>query len=166
MEKHCGMLQRVGDLTGGQMITPVDEYGREKVVGQVRVATSLNVVQIGNTTLKKVRCEDDLFPHLQPGREACLYVFRLLWTPVLLGIKYADGGKHLVTSSYVRGTILQLIVIWPFMWGIPGLIVGGMLGSAIGIPEALGGLGFVAGAGYAWWNAFKFWQDVGQAKAD
>jgi hypothetical protein len=162
MEKYCGNLERVGDLTGGGMIVPTDEEGREKLIGRVRVATELSAIQIGGKVIKKPRCEDDLFEHLHPGREACIYIFRHMhWTPVLLGIKYSDGSKHLITSSYLRGTILQYIVMWPFMTGIPGAFLGGVLFSVFGNTAASvgGGLGLVAGIGYAWWSAFRVWKE-------
>jgi hypothetical protein len=166
MEKYCGMLQRVGDLTGGELIGPRDDYGRPTGVGHVRVATSLSVVQIGNTTLKKPRCDDDLFPYLQPGREACLYVYRHNWTPVLLGVKYADGNKHLVPSGYIRGTIIQFVIMFAFMYGIVGAIGGAFIGQPIGIGPVGVALGFAAGVGYAWWCAVKVWKDYSLAKAD
>ncbi|HEY7534105.1 MAG TPA: hypothetical protein VH681_15145 [Nitrospiraceae bacterium] len=167
MEKYCGKLERVGDLTGGGMIVPTDEQGREKLVGRVRVATELSAIQIGDKVIKKPRCEDDLFEHLHPGRDACIYIFRHMhWTPVLLGIKYSDGSKHMVTSSYLRGTIIQYIILWPIMLVIPGAIVGGMLFGPFGAAEVGGGIGFSAGVGYAWWSAFRVWKDHGDAKKD
>jgi hypothetical protein len=45
MEKHCGMLTRVGELTGGEMLTRthVDERGDTLVVNQVRLATEIDM---------------------------------------------------------------------------------------------------------------------------
>ena len=85
MEKHCGMLERVGNLTGGELYVPVDRDGYTQP-GAFRVATQVDSIKIGSTILKKPRVEDDLFPHLQPGREACLYVVRMGRAPVVFGV--------------------------------------------------------------------------------
>jgi hypothetical protein len=168
MEKLCGLLQRVGDLTGGELIRQVDNYGNAKAIGQVRVATEISLIQIGNTFLKKSRCSDELFAYLQPGREACLYVFRHFhWVPVILGIKYTDDGtKHLASSTWIRGSILQYIVVWPFMAGIAGAVAGGMLFSLVGITEIGVGFGIFSAIGYSWWSAFRLWKDYARVKED
>jgi hypothetical protein len=166
MEKHCGMLERVGDLTGGQLVTPVDRDGNPQV-GSFRVATQVDMIKIGSTLLKKPRVEDDLFQHLIPGREACLFIWRLGKSPVVMGVKYSDGSKHLITTTYVRGTILQLCTIFAFMYGLGGLFAGGLVGGMLG--QTLGGilamLGGLAGAGWNWYSAYTFWQAYSEAKA-
>jgi len=169
MEKHCGMLERVGDLTGGELYVPVDRDGNAQV-GAFRVATQVDSIKIGSTILKKPRVEDDLFQHLIPGREACLYVLRMGRSPVLLGVKYPDGHKHLISKTYLRGSMLQFATIFAFMYGLGGLFVGGFLGAMLGGGETTGGLfamlGGLGGAGWCWYTAFQFWKGYGEAKAD
>jgi len=167
MEKHCGMLERVGDLTGGELYVPVDRDGNVQV-GAFRAATQVDSIEIGSTTLKKPRVEDDLFPHLLPGREACLYVVRMGRSPVVFGVKYADGSKHLITKTYLRNSMLQLATIFAFMYGLGGMFVGGFVGGILGatmapIVATLAGLG---GVGYCWYTAFQFWKGYSEAKAD
>jgi hypothetical protein len=168
MEKHCGMLERVGDLTGGELMAPVDRHGNAQWVGSYRVATQVDMIKIGSTVLKKPRVEDDLFPHLIPGREACLYVIRMGRSPVLIGVKYPDGSKHLITKTYLRGSILQLGIIFAFMYGLGGMFAGGIIGSVLGatiapVVAVLGGLG---GVGWCYYTAFQFWKGYSDAKAD
>jgi hypothetical protein len=167
MEKHCGMLERVGNLTGGELYVPVDRDGNVQV-GSFRAATQVDMIKIGGTILKKPRVEDDLFPHLIPGREACLYVIRMGRSPVVFGVKYPDGSKHLITKTYLRGSILQLGTIFAFMYGLGGLFVGGLVGGFLSqtiapVTATLGGLG---GAGYCFYTAFQFWKGYSDAKAD
>lgn len=167
MEKLCGMLERVGDLTGGELYVPVDRDGNAQV-GSFRVATQADVITIGTHTLKKPRVEENLFQYLTPGREACLYVLYFGRAPVVLGVKYSDGSKHLITKSYLRGSILQLATIFAFMYGLGGLIggaiVGGFLGETIApIIATLAGLG---AAGWCWYTAFQFWKSYSDASAD
>jgi hypothetical protein len=168
MEKHCGMLERVGNLTGGELYVPVDRDGNVQV-GAFRAATQVDSIKIGSTILKKPRVEDDLFTYLMPGREACLYVVRMGRSPVVFGVKYPDGSKHLITKSYLRGSMLQFATIFAFMYGLGGMFVGGFLGTMVGgetgggVLAMLGGLG---GVGYCWYTAYLFWQGYGAAKAD
>jgi hypothetical protein len=167
MEKICGMLERVGNLSGGELYVPVDRDGNVQV-GSFRAATQVDSIKIGTTTLKKPRVEDDLFAHLMPGREACLYVIRMGRSPVLLGVKYPDGSKHLITKSYLRGSILQLGTIFAFMYGLGGMFVGGLIGGALSqtLAPITAVLGLLGGAGWCFYTAFTFWKGYGEAKAD
>jgi hypothetical protein len=175
MEKHCGVLGQVGSLQGGQLVAPIDQYGRAKYVGSFRVATQIDAIHIGDTVLKKPRCEDELYGNLQPGREACIYVYRhFVRTPVILGIKYKDdGAKHLISSRYFRGALLQYATVLAMMTGIGGfvgvMIVGAILGRNLGnnfLNELLPVLGMVGGVGYSWWSAVRLWKDFQLAKSD
>lgn len=161
MEKHCGRLERVGDLTGGQMVGGGGSAAR--------VATQVDSIQIGATVLKKPRCEDALFQVLEPGRDACLYVMRHGRTTVIMGVKYADGTKYLISKTYLRGSLLQLATIIAFMYWLGGLAAGGIIGSMIGFGDYTPVLAMLAGTGaggWAWYQAYQFWQDYSAARAD
>lgn len=169
MERHCGLLERVGDLTGGHIVAPVDSDGNQRALGSFRVASEIDSIQIGKTVLKKPRCEGDLFQNLWPGREACIYVWRYGRTPVILGVKYADGTKHLISKSYLRGTIIQIVTIFAFMYGFGGMFAGGAVGGITGSETLAGGLallGGLGGFGFQLWSAFQCWKDFSEASAD
>ena len=139
------MLETRRQSDGGELYVPVDRDGNAQV-GAFRVATQVDSIKIGSTILKKPRVEDDLFPHLIPGREACLYVVRMGRSPVVFGVKYPDGSKHLITKTYLRGSMLQFATILAFMYGLGGMFVGGFVGGVLGVTmggilAALGGLG-------------------------
>ncbi len=167
MEKHCGLLERVGDLTGGELMMPTDKDGNQYVIGSYRAASVLDVVQIGGVVLKKPMCEGDLAQKLVPGRQACIYVWRNGKKPVLVGVSYG-AEKYLISKSYLRGSILQMVTIFAFMYGLGGMFAGGLIGGML-LPEAmvvvlalLGGAGF----GLMWWyRAYQFWKDYNEAKA-
>ncbi len=170
MEKHCGLLGRVGNLRGGETISQVDEHGRTKFIGQVKVATEIDVITIGSTDLKKVRCEGVLYNELQPGRQACLYIYRHLWrTPVLLGIRYdGEQQKRMVSDAYYRGSLLQYALPLAFMYAIGCWILGMIVGMVIGmgqssVPPVLGLFG---GLGLAWYSAYLFRADYQAARSD
>jgi hypothetical protein len=169
MEKYSGKLERVGNLTGGDLVSPVDSQGNKQWVGSYRSASEIDAIQIGSTVLKKPRCEDALFSNLRPGHEASLYVYRHFRTPVLLGVQYTDGTSHLISSSYLRGTMLQFAVVLAFMYGIGGLIAGGILGSILlpgDLPAVVALLGGMAAGGWCWYQAYQIRKDYGEAKAD
>jgi hypothetical protein len=170
MEKHCGLLGEVGRLKGGETIARVDEYGRAKFIGQVKVATEIDVVRIGTAELRKVRCEGVLYNELEPGRQACLYIYRHLWrTPVLLGVRYdGEERKRMVSDAYYRGSLLQYALPLALMYAIGCWILGMVVGIVIGmgqssVPPVLGLLG---GLGLAWYSAFRFRADYQAAKSD
>ena len=168
MEKHCGLLDEVGRLKGGETITQVDDYGRAKFIGQVKVATEIDVIRIGTAQLRKVRCEGVLYNELEPGRQACIYIYRHLWrTPVLLGVRYdGEKGKRMVSDAYYRGSLLQYALPLAFMYAIGcwilGMVVGGVIGMGqSSVPPVLG---LLSGLGLAWYSAFRFRADYQEAK--
>ena len=170
MEKLCGLLGEVGRLKGGETITQVDENGRARFIGQVKVATEIDVIRIGTTELRKVRCEGVLYNELEPGRQACLYIYRHLWrTPVLLGVRYdGEPQKRMVSDAYRRGSMLQYALPLALLYAIGGWILGMVVGIVIGmgqssVPPVLGLFG---GLGLAWYSAFRFRADYQAAKSD
>mgnify|MGYP000384955253 CR=1 FL=1 len=170
MEKHCGLLENVGRLQGGGTITQVDEQGRTKFIGQVKVATEIDAIRIGATQLKKVRCEGVLYNELEPGRNACLYIYRHLWrTPVLLGVRYdGEAQKRMVSDAYYRGSFLQYTLPLALMYAIGGWILGMIVGMVIGLGQSSVPpvLGLFGGLGVAWYSAFRFRADYQAARTD
>jgi hypothetical protein len=169
MDKHCGLLRRVGSLSGGDLMQPTDTYGNTRVIGSYRTATEIDSIEIGDTVLKKPNCEEALFENLQPGRQACLYVYRNGRRPILVGVKYDNGEKFLVTGTYLRGSILQMVILLSFMYGIGGVIAGGIVGSVIGLDSYTPAFGVLCGAAAGlmwWWRAWQFFQAYQLAKAD
>jgi hypothetical protein len=168
MEKLCGLLERVGDLTGGNIVRPTDEDGNQYVIGSYRAASVLDVIQIGGTVLKKPMCEGVLAQQLVPGRQACLYVTRVGRKPVLVGVKYG-AEKFMITKTYLRGSMLQMATIFAFMYGLGGVMAGGIVAGMILPGSWVPPFAMLCGAalGLMWWyRAYQFWQAYGEAKAD
>lgn len=170
MERHCGLLENVGRLKGGETITQVDEHGRARFIGKVKVATEIDSIRIGSAELRSVRCEGVLYNELEPGRNACLYIYRHLWrTPVLLGVRY-DGEvqKRMISDAYYRGSLLQYALPLALLYAVGGWILGMIVGIVIGmgqssVPPVLGLFG---GLGLAWYSAFRLRTDYQVAKSD
>jgi hypothetical protein len=168
MEKICGVLERVGNLTGGEIVRPTDAHGHQSVIGSYRSASVLDTVKIGDTVLKKPMCEDVLAEQLVPGRQACLYVSRIGRRPLLVGVRY-DAEKFLITRTYLRGSLLQMTIVFALLYGLGGAIAGGIVGSLILPASAVPALALLAGAamGLRWWyHAWQLWRAYAEAKAD
>ena len=140
MEKISGTLNEVGSM-------------------QNRV---IDVVQIGGTTLRKMKSMPHVWEMLVPGREATLYIYRhLFFRPVMLGMKYPDTGvKQLITPAECRGSCIQVFVIWGLGLTFGALIVGGMITSMLGFnPESSGGVFALIGFGAAVYLTVRLWLD-------
>lgn len=170
MEKICGEIKLVGNLSGGEIRTQVDQYGRQKFVGSYRTAVVLDALQVGDTTLLNARCPGDVYNALETGRSACVYVYRsLLRKALLLGVKYEDTGeKQLVGHSYYRGTLIQLATVHTLLNTLGCWILGMIVGIIIGLGQSAVPplLGLLGGWGASWYMAYQFYTDFQSAKAD
>lgn len=108
-------------------------------------------------------------------RDVCLYIFRILFTPNLLGMKYLDTGeKHLVPFSFIRGSCLRYAVVCTIVYSIAGALLAGFLGNVavlwLGIESlrntSTAGYGFLAGIALAWWYVLRLALEYVQARAD
>ena len=129
----------------------------------------IDVIRIGDRTLRKVRCIPELWEMLLPGREMSLYIYRhMFYKPVLLGMKYADtGAKRLLTPATVRGSLIQIVVLLGLGFIFGTLIVGGLIAGLLGMnPESFVGVLALIGFGLAIWLAIRFWLDFQAASAD
>jgi hypothetical protein len=170
MDKICGEIKMVGNLTGGDIRTMVDQYGRHVTVGSYRSASVLDALQVGHTTLLKARCPAEVYDALVPGKQACVYVFRtLLRVPLILGVRDTEGGaKTMIGHAYYRGTLLQFTSVHAFLNAIGCWIAGMIIGIVIGLGQSAVPpvLGFLGGLGATWWMAHRFWQDHREAARD
>jgi hypothetical protein len=160
----------VGNLTGGEIRTQVDEYGRQRFVGSYRAASVLDALQVGSTTLLEARCQAEVYNALEPGTQACVYVFRtLLRVPLILGVRDSQSGaRTMISHSYYRGTLLQFIFVHALLNAIGFWIAGMIIGLIIGMGQSAGPpvLGFFGGLGATWWMAYRFREDHREALAD
>ncbi len=148
LNKYRGTLKRVGSLTGGGMVTSGG------AVGNVRVANEITVLEIGDKMLRNVRCTEDLFDLLDPGREACVYIFRhFFYKPVLLGVRYDDGKKYTITAGQIIASILAYILIFPLLAIVSGFMIGLMGGKEGGFMGGLGVTWIVGGVLLSWVQA-------------
>jgi hypothetical protein len=170
MEKLCGEIKLVGNLSGGDIRTQVDQYGNAKFVGSYRTALVLDALQVGDTTLLKAGCNGEVYNALDTGRNACVYVYRsLLRKAIVLGVKYEDTGeKTLVGQSYYRGSLIQLATVHTLLNTIGCWILGMIVGIIIGLGQSAVPpmLGFLGGWGASWYMAYQWYSDFQAAKAD
>lgn len=167
MNKHCGLLQHIGNWKGGMLVEEDARTGRR--TNKARIRGEIDSVTIGATTLKRPACTEGMFPFLQPGREACLYIYRHFFVKdYIIGVKYLDdGSRHLMPANEVRGTVLQYIFVWPLLLAIPGLLLGWIVGLPFGrFGEFLPPVGLLATTVFAWWSAWRLRQDLALARTD
>ena len=169
MDSLCGEIRMVGNLTGGELRTQVDEYGRQRFVGSYRAASVLDALQVGETTVMKSRCAPEIYNELVTGRQVCAYIFRTLFrSALLLGVQdQSTGEKTLIGYSYYRGTLLQLVFVHAFVNAV-GCWIGGMIvGIVIGMGQSAVPpvLGLLAGLGATWWMAWRFREDYLAARS-
>lgn len=168
MEKICGEIKLVGGMSGGDLHTQVDAYGRQRYVGSFRTATQVDALQIGNTSLTKLRCDGNVFNAMETGRDVCLYVFRTLTRkPIALGLKYNDTGElHLMDHTYYRNSLLQFATVIALLNSIGCWIAGAIIGAIVGLGQSAvpASLGFLVGLGLSWWSAWQFRQDYHEAE--
>lgn len=167
MLKYCGSLQHIGSWRGGMLVEEDARTGKRSA--KARIRGEIDSVTIGATTLKKPACTEGLFPLLESGREACLYIYKHFFIKqYIIGVKYTDDGtKHLMPANEVRGTILQYVFVWPLIMAIPGLVLGALLGLVFRFAsDVLPPLGLLATTLLCWWSAFRLKQDLDRARAD
>ena len=167
MRTYRGLLSHIGNWRGGMLVEEDRQSGRQ--TAKARIRGEIDGVTIGGVTLKRPACTEGLFPHLEAGREASLYIYRHLFhKDYIIGVRYADdGSRHLMPANEVRGTTLQYIFVWPLLLGIAGLIVGSLLGLVLRFAsDFLPPVTMLGGVGLAWWSAFRFRQDLAAARAD
>jgi len=140
MQKYCGLLKRVGAHTSETITT-------NGPVGHVRLAGNISVIEIGDAVLRKPRCTSDLHDLLDPGREACLYVYKhFFYQPVVLGVKYAeDNKKYTITFGECVANALSYVFIWPLLFIVSGFMIGLMGGKEGGFMASFGVLWIVGG---------------------
>ena len=166
MVKYSGMLQHVGTWRGGMLVE--EDVKTKRQTAKARIRGEVDSLTIGSTTLKRPACTEGLFPFLEAGREATLYVYRHFFMKnYIIGVKYADGTRHVMPSNEVRGTVLQYIFVWPLLLAIPGMLIGVALGKIFGAGgNVLPPLGMLGTTLFAWWSAYRLRQDLKLAGAD
>ncbi len=153
MTKYCGELKVVGAAAGGGYVA----VGREQpdgsvtvpVGGLVRVATTIPLIQIGDTQLKNVRlCMGELAGYIRQGDRACLFVFgHLLRTKIVIGVKSETGPSWTMGFGRFVVTLITYLTLWPFLVGLAGALIGGLVPLLIG-SNTLSTIGFIAGIAY------------------
>lgn len=142
MAEYRGVLKRVGSKEGDVFVN-----AGNSAVGTVRVSGKVSVIEIGDTTLRNVGCNADLYDLLDPGRDATLFVHRHYWRmPVVLGVKYMDDGKKYVMGfGTLFASVLAYLILYPIFAIVAGFMVGLMGGKNGGFMSTLGVLIIVAG---------------------
>ncbi len=163
MTRYCGEIRQVAGTTGGGFVAMANEdrFGNLSVPigGLVRVATEIPVLQIGDTTLKKVRlCMGEVAPYLRVGDRACVFAFgHLLRKQIIIGVKSETGPSWTMSFPRFVATFITYLTLWPFLVGLAGALVGGLVGMLFGNAGSTIGiaLGVVYGIGISLVSAVR-----------
>lgn len=163
MSRYCGEIKQVEGTTGGGFVAvgSEDRFGnfRVPVGGLVRVATEIPVLQIGDTTLKKVRlCMGEVAPYLRQGDRACVFAFgHLLRKKIIIGVKSETGPSWTMGFGRFVATFLTYLTLWPLLVGLAGALVGALIGMPFGNEMSTIGLtlGVIYGIGISLLSAVR-----------
>lgn len=138
MTRYCGDIRQISGTTGGGFVAmgTEDRHGNFKVpVGALmRVATEIPVLQIGDTTLKKVRlCMGEVAPYLRQGDRVCVFAFgHMLRKKIIIGVKSETGPSWTMGFGRFVATLLTYLTLWPLLVALAGGVVGAVVGMLFG----------------------------------
>lgn len=163
MTRYCGEIRQVSGTTGGGFVAVANEdrFGNASVPvgGLVRVATEIPLLQIGDTTLKKVRlCMAEVAPYLRQGDQACVFTFgHLLRKQIIIGVKSQTGPSWTMGFGRFVATVLTYLTLWPFLVGLAGALIGAAVGMLFGNQGSVLGmtLGVLYGVGISLLSAVR-----------
>lgn len=143
MSIFMGELKELGTVTGGEITGQVDEYGNS-VGMQFKGRTFIRGLQVGDRIFKKIICGHSSMPGiLAPlvGRRVRLHCYRHnLRLRAILGLQVeeTDNGRTRWRTVWEGGvfkyiaSMISHVVIAPFLYAIPGLLIGMALGYVVG----------------------------------
>lgn len=152
MSRYCGEIKQVAGTTGGGFVAMgrEDRFGNVSVPigGLVRVATEIPVLQIGDTTLKKVRlCMGEVAPYLRQGDRACVFAFgHLLRRKIIIGVRSETGPSWTMGFGRFVATFITYLTLWPVLVGLAGALIGALIGLPFG--NAMSTIGLTLGVVY------------------
>ncbi|HPU53873.1 MAG TPA: hypothetical protein PK359_20115 [Burkholderiaceae bacterium] len=174
MTRYCGVLKEVGDPTGGGYVAMGREDAQGNVIvpvgGLVRVATEIPVIQIGDTRLEKIRvCKAELAGYLRQGDRVCVFVYgHLLRKKIIIGVKSETGPSWTMSFGRFVVTLLTYLTLWPFLVGLAGALIGGLVPMIIGsdlLATAGFGLGIAYGVGISLLSAVRLVKAYNEMRA-
>ncbi len=144
---YKGIITSLGDYTEiTTQVVRTDGYGHARSGAfDTQKERFINGITIGGKTLGRVSCASNLYPFLEVGKEAELYVWMhpFLGVPPIrtgvLGVVYPVERRAYVSGIAQTGLSLLMLALLPMIWLIPAIAVGGIVA---GLPY-LGVLGWL-----------------------
>ena len=173
MPTICGELKQFEPPIGGGVHIQEIEYddgSRSSRMYKSRMV--FPIIQVGATTLKRAFVSNDTLgrqiagnAHL--GEQVCfIFYTHFLRKKVIIAMQTETQSFETVGKGFFGG-LLWYAIFSPFIWVIPAMLAGmviGMIGGKEG--TALGLLGGVLYAvGMSWFSGFRFWKAWGEMKA-
>ena len=143
MSAHTGTISSLGNYV--EITTTIineDSQGRQTVGAfDQQKERFIDGMVIGAKRFGRLSCPSNLYPFLELNKDAVLYtwIHPFLGIPPIrtgiIGIAYPGEGKAYIISGGQMIMSLVALALLPLLWLIPGMIVGGVLNAALGLPE-------------------------------
>lgn len=158
MSAYSGKITSLGDyVTLTTTIVTDDGYGRKSVGAfDQQKERFIDGLVVGGKTFGKMSCPINLYPHIEPEKEAILYTWVhpfLGFPPIragIIGIAYPDEKRAFIIGPGQMIASLVALAILPLLWLIPGIVVGGIVDGILHPPQSITALVVVLVAFSPW----------------
>lgn len=136
MPAYRGILRRVGRKDGDMIVNA----NANSAVGNVRVGGKISIIEVGDTTLRDVGCNNDIYDLMDVGRDVTLYVHNHFFRkPIVIGIKHMDTGRTtMMRMGSLIANAMSYLLIYPLLFVVAGFAIGLMGGKDGGFMGMLG----------------------------
>jgi hypothetical protein len=141
MARYSGVISSLGDYVNiSTTVVREDAQGRQRVGFFDRQQERfIDGLRIGQHRFGRVSCPQNIYDHLQTGKESRLYTWLhpfLGSKPIrvgIVGVAYpAEGAVYMMSFTQLLLSLLVLALL-PILWVIPAFIVGGVLQWALNL---------------------------------
>jgi hypothetical protein len=132
---------------------------------------NVDAIGIGNEGLLNVRfanltLQAEVRQGVEIGEQVCIFYYTHLFRQkTIIGLKTASGRSYAMPARGLAFGLFWYAVVYPIPVGILAMIAGGFVGMFGGNTDAGMRLGFMAGIGLCWLNAYQFYRAYGEMKA-
>lgn len=126
-------------------------------------SNQISVIRIGNESVRNLHVTQDISSFLVPGEVREIYLTKLLFRTVIIGLRLRDGRKELLSFGRLLLESIGILLIGGIIALVAGVVMWAILGAILG--SWISWLGFVAAFGWLIWQIFRVFQDYALAKA-
>lgn len=145
MSAHQGKITSLGDyVTLTTTIVTNDGYGGARVGAfDQQKERFIDGLVVGGKKFGKMSCPTNLYPFIEPDKEAILYtwIHPFLGWPLfrtgIIGIAYPEERRAYIFGPGQLVASLLTLALLPLLWLIPGIIAGSIVDGIFHPPHAI-----------------------------